>query len=268
MINAEIHGKVYQVCSEWGDITLGKFIELAEISIPEKLERSWIASAGLNVDGKKEKKAALKESEAANNAFTEADLVKFFPAYYGKVLTVLSEVPKKVVTNIHSDLRASFFEDWHKGFALSLIYSSPVTIAGKGVKLYHPEEIADFELEGETYHFPGSLKLYDELIPMANETVISFAEAADIDLAILDLRSQGVKRFPILMGIYCRKKGETYDEQMALKRAEWFKSAKMDTVWSLFFCIVRLMHISQNSIRMRLLNQVAQIGKATIEAVG
>ena len=161
MRTATIHGKKYQVCSEWEDITLDKFIELSEIPIPEKLERAWIASAGLNVDGKKQKKAALVEYEAANNAFTEADLVKFFPAYYGKVFAVLSEVPKKVVTNIHSDLRASFFEDWHKGFALSLIYSSPVTIVGKRVEQYVPQEVEKFKLEEEEYHFPESLKLYE-----------------------------------------------------------------------------------------------------------
>ena len=252
MIGWKIRGKVYQACSEWKDLTLEKFIELSQIEIPPKLERLWTASAQLDVDGKKAKLAAKAEYEATNDDMTERDLIKVFPEYYGKILNLLTDIPLDVIELLHGDVRTEMFDSTLRAFVLSLIYSHPIVIKNTDVEMYTPEPIEKFELGGEEYHFPKSLKLYDEIIPMADEKTITFAEAADIDLAIRELRSDGVIRFPLFMGIYCRKEGEVYSEKTALERAEKFKKADMSIVWALFFCTEQLTVNLQNSIRKSL----------------
>ena len=102
---------------------------------------------------------------------------------------------------------------------------------------------------------------------MANEKMVTFAEAADIDLAIRELRNDGVIRFPIFMGIYCRKEGEDYKESIALERAELFKKLDMSIAWSLFFCIVQLIATSQDYIQKYLRNHIQQIREQTQKAV-
>lgn len=267
MIGLDIRNKKYQACSGWKDLTLEKFIELSEIKIPEKLEQLWVASAELNTDDKKALKVAQKKYEAVSAGITQGDLIKFFPAYYGRVFEVLTDIPKAIISQISPDLRTTFFDDYMRGFVLSLIYSQPVISKNGAIELFQPEEITEFELDGKIYYFPKSLKLYDEIIPMADEEVISFAEAADIDLAIRDLRSEGIKRFPMFMGIYCREKDEKYSEADALRRAEIFKKCDMSVIWSLFFYTVQLTHTSRTSIETYLLQKVGVAGKAITEAV-
>ena len=268
MIPWKIRGQVYQACSEWEDITLEKFIELSTIEIPAKLERLWIASTQLNVDGKKAKKAANIEYEAANNDMVERDLIKIFPEYYGKILNLLTNIPPEVINELHGDVRTEMFDSTLRAFVLSLLYSHPIVIKKADVEMYTPPEIDKFKLDGEEYHFPKSLKLYGDVIPMANEKMITFAEAADIDLAIRELRSDGVVRFPLFMGIYCRKEGDVYDEKIALERAETFKKASMSVVWSLFFCIeqltVSLQSYIQKSLQSHVLKIREQIQKAAV----
>ena len=263
MIGWKVRGKTYQACSEWEDITLGKFIELSNIEIPVKLEKLWIASTRLNVDGKKAKKAANVEYEAANSNITERDLIKVFPDYYGKVLELLTDIPTDVINLLHGDVRTEMFDSTFRIFVLSLIYSHPVVIKDSEVEMYSPKEIDKFKIDNQEYHFPKSLKLYGDVIPMADEKMITFSEAADIDLAIRELRSDGVIRFPLFMGIYCRKNGEEYNEKIALERAEIFKKVDMSIVWALFFCIEQLTATSQNYIRTSLSNLVQKIREQT-----
>ncbi len=259
MIGWKVRGQVYQACSEWSDITLEKFIELSAIEIPKKLERLWMASAHLDVDGKKAKQAANVEYEAANADMTKRDLIKVFPEYYGKILELLTDIPPEVINEVHGDVRTEMFDSTLRAFVLSLIYSHPIVIKNTEVEMYTPPEIEKFKLDKEEYHFPKSIKLYGDVIPMADEKIITFAEAADIDLAIRELRSDGIIRFPLFMGIYCRKEGEVYDEKVALERAETFKKASMSVVWALFFCIEQLTVNSQNFIRKSLKSHVQKI---------
>jgi len=254
MRRVEIRGKWYQACSEWEDLTLEQFIKLSQIDVPAKLERLWIASSQLHVEDKKEKEKAQDEYKQANEAITERDYVKVFPEYYGKVIQELTEIPAKIVDLMHPDIRVDLFDNLLRGFVLSLVYSAPVIIKNNEADLYEPKDIKSFKIDGEKYYFPKSLRLYGDVIPMADEEVAPFAEAADIDLAIRELRRDGVLRFPLFMGIYCRKEGEQYEEKIALQRAEIFKKVDMSIVWSLFFCIVQLTRTSQTSIQKSLIH--------------
>lgn len=253
MIGVKIRGKKYQACNEWEDITLEKFINLSQITIPEKLEKLWIASSMLNTKVEKDKKHAEEEYDNAQKAITEKDYIKVFPEYYGEVIEQLTDIPKSIINLMHYDIRADLFDQLLRGFVLSLVYSAPLIMKDGSAILYEPAPIESFEMDGETFYFPKSLRLYGDVIPMADEDVAPFAEAADIDLAIRELRRDGVMRFPLFMGIYCRKEGELYSESVALSRAEKFKKVNMSIVWALFFCTDRLTVTLQNSIQRSLM---------------
>jgi len=246
VIEIEIKGKLYQVCNQWEDLTLKRFIELSEVPIPERLERLWIASANLNGQGNK--KLLEAEYEKAINEVSHEDLVKHFPAFYGKVIEVLSDIPAEIIDRIHGDLRTQLYDDHLSQFVLSLIYSAPVDKIGGKIDVYEPEPINSFKVFGEEFFFPKSLRLYNDIIPMAEEKTITFAEAADIDIAMNGLRTEGIKRLPVFMGIYCRKEGEEYDEQAAIRRQEVFLNVTMNIVWALFFYTVKLTYVSQSFI--------------------
>lgn len=253
MIDVKIRGTKYQACSGWEDITLEKFINISQIAIPEKLENLWIASSMLNTKIEKDKQHAQESYDNAQKAITEKDYLRVFPEYYGLVIEQLTDIPKSIIDMMHNDIRADMFDQLLRGFVLSLVYSAPLIMESGTAILYEPEPIESFEMDGEVFYFPKSLRLYGDVIPMADEDVAPFAEAADIDLAIRELRRDGVMRFPLFMGIYCRKEGEAYSEAVALSRAEKFKNVNMSVVWALFFCIVRLTATLQNSIQRSLM---------------
>ena len=252
MIGVTVRSTKYQACSEWEDLTLEQFIQLSKIDIPEKLERLWIASSQISTDVKKDKAEAEEEYKKATEAITEVDYLKVFPGYYGKVIELLTDIPPEVVNRMHNDIRVDMFDQLLRSFVLSLVYSAPLIMKDGEAKLYTPPETKSFKMGEAEFFFPKSLRLYGDVIPMADEDVASFAEAADIDLAVRELRRDGVLRFPLFMGIYCRKKGEVYEEKMALERADIFQKASMSIVWALFFCIVQLTHTSQSFIQKSL----------------
>ncbi len=235
MINIEIRSKKYRAYSEWSDITLDRFIELSKLAIPGKLENLWLAGSKIKSKDTKQKSIAEVQYKKAIEAITKDDMDSVFPAYYGKVIELLSEVPESEVKEINSKQRTELFENFMRGFVLSLTYSAPVEIKDGQVDMYEPPETTQFKLNRKLYLFPESLELYNESIPMADEKVITFAEASDIDLAIQDLRSEGINRLPMFMAIYCRRKGEEYNEKVALKRSVIFGKCNMDVVWTLFF---------------------------------
>lgn len=264
MLDIKIGNKVYQCYSNWDDLTLGEFIELSKIPIPEKLEALWVASAGING---KDKKAEAEYKKASDN-ITESDLIKAFPFYYGQVMELLTNIPKTVILRIHSNLRVEFFDGYLKQFVLTLIYSTPVDNYDGKIDIYKPEDISSLKIGKEEFLFPKSMHLYNDLIPMSEEKIISFAEAADIDLSLVGLKTEGISKLPVFMGIYCRKEGEEYDEKLALSRQELFKKSKMSEVWALFFYTVQLTHISQNFIQSYLQRQVDQLTQATTKKAG
>ena len=205
------------------------------------------------------KACAINKKNSLKESFDKARPV-------GKVIELLTDIPTDIIEYLHGDVRTEMFDSTLRPFVLSLIYSHPIVIKNTEVEMYTPDEVEKFELDGEEYNFPKSLKLYGDIIPMADEKIITFAEAADIDLAIRELRSDGVIRFPLFMGIYCRKEGEEYNEKVALERSELFKKASMSTVWALFFCIDQLTVSLQNYMQKYLRSHVQKIRDQTRKA--
>lgn len=241
MIELTIEREKYTGPSGWYDITLEQFIRVCGVPLPERLRALYVACSGLNETNAQRRPMAEKEYEKANGALTQRDLLKVFPEYYGKIIAILTTIPENVIDRLHHDVRTKIFDEWLRYVVLSAFMDYPVFYSTEGMVAYIPAETGSFELDGVEYLFPTTLKLYGGVYPMAEEAIITFAEAAEIEVAFHEMREQGVKRFPMFMALYCRPAGELYDEKTIMSRENIMQGVSMDKVWALFFCISRLL---------------------------
>lgn len=241
MIKLTIEGREYRAPADWSEITLRKFIAISSIEVPKRLASLYEASAALNDPDPQKKERNEARYESAVGALTEWDLVRRFPVYYGRVMSALADIPESFVRRIHHEPRTAFFDQYARYIILSTFYSVPVTIdPDEGVKPYEAPPIESFELSGQKFFLPKSLRVVGEDIPLGRETAITFAEAADLDVALSRMRNGAAKNIPLFCAVYCRPEGEVYDEEGLLKRAELFEDLTMDTAWTVFFCIAAL----------------------------
>jgi hypothetical protein len=256
MIQIDHEGKQYTGRTEWGDITLAQFIELSKIPIPEKLRAYFIGLGQLS---------DLPESEKAYTdalaAITETDWLKNFPKYYGEVFSVLTDMPKEAIDTINGETRSEMFERFFRHFIMTLCYDIPMMTEDGKQKEYIAPKMDSFDIEGETFYFPKSLRIMGADVPMAGEDVVTFSEGADIELAIRSLAQEGLEKFPMFMAVYCRKEGEKYSEDVVMSREELFLKTPMDAVWSLFFYTEELTLTSTLTI-LQSLNRVSQAARS------
>jgi hypothetical protein len=236
MLRLEFEEGVYEGPENWSEVTLGQFIELCNVKIPEKLRALWVASAKDDDD----------EYQKVSDQIGVPEVEKIFPEYYGKMMALLTTIPGDVIERIHGPAREQFF-NLHLRY---LIYSSfaryPVHVVDGKLEMYDPDPVEKFELDGVEYYLPKSLKVYGEVIPMGKEQAITFAEASDIEVALREMAEGAANRLPMFVAIYCREKGKKYDEDETLRRAEKFNELGMDHVWRVFFCIYRQLTRLQN----------------------
>jgi len=226
MIALKIENKKYKAVNEWRELSLKKFIEVSKVPIPDKLKQLYETSLD-----KSEK--AYTDTLAAIN---ENDINKDFPAYYSTIIELLSDIPNEIIQRIDEELISSFFNQHLKHFTASLIYNTPLVLIDGVLNPYQPEQITKFKLGEDDYYFPKSPKIMGETVLMADEPIISFIEAADLDLSIKGL-TEGSANLDLFMSIYSRRFNEIYDQKTVLSRADVFLACTMDLVWSLFFCI-------------------------------
>ena len=240
MIRIELDNKWYELPEGWDDLTLQQFIDVCEIGIPDKLQSIWETTAKLGgAEEGKQREVAEAEYNHAFDQITFEDNVKNFPEYYGKVLESISDIPTDIIDLIHHEPRTDFFDQYIKYIVLSSFTLYPLVNSDKGFIPYEPEGPGYVEILGEKYLMPTTLKLFGEKQELANEPIVSFAEASAIELAWDGLKNKGVNQLPMFCSIYLRKKDEKYIESVAIERVELFKSMSMKEVWTLFFCIAK-----------------------------
>lgn len=264
MISVRANDKVFDLISDWSEVSLADFIELSKIEIPDKLLRLYQASAKMNTSSERQKNIAKREWDAVNEEITEQDLIKSFPEYYGRVISLLSTMPEDIIDLLTGEQRTILFDNYFRQFVLSLFMNYPLKQTGSEMELYDPPKITRFKLNKEEYLFPANLMVGGTEIPLGTEPIISFAEAADIDLAIRGLSQGGASQFPLFMSVYCRKEGEEYNQISTLKRQDEFLDAKMDVVWSLFFYTEKRIHVLSSSIASYLNPILTEAGRGVI----
>jgi hypothetical protein len=231
MITITINKKRFKGVYSWDDVTLSQFCDLAAINMPEGYESFIIADGKFSTE-------TLAEYIKAVSKITDKQLTNDFPAYYRKVIKCLSNIPERVIQSLPEDKVNDLYEYYFKPFVVSLLYNVPVIHFMGQITQYEPKKVSKFRIGLNTYYLPQSLELNGQSIPLANEPIISYSEASDIFRGMKVGRND-VKRLALFMAIYCRKKGEQYDERKALERQEQMMRCKMSVVWSVFFYTVQ-----------------------------
>lgn len=227
MIRIRIGKKKYKGIYRWDDITLRQFCDLAAIPIPAKYEEYIIADGKYNSETKDQYLEIVK-------SITDEDLHDVFPAYYISVIKVLTNIPDNIIHALSVEKITDLYESYFQPFVLSLLYHAPVVSFMGKTKEYIPPDIKMFRIGLNFYYLPQTVNILDQDIPLADEPIIAYTEASDIFRG-MKVSKEDVKRLALFMAIYCRKKGEEYDEKKTLERKELFMNATMDVVWQVFF---------------------------------
>ena len=257
MITLTIDEKEFKAPQDWGEITLGKFIQLCNIPIPEKLRNLWIASGGDD-----------------DEAYTEADKVigveetsKVFPDYFGKVMGCLTDIPQEIIDRVDGALREQFFNSHLRHFIYSIFAPYPVHLVDGQLEMYDPPYQTSFILNGATYYLPRDLKVYGDTIPLGRENAITFTEASDIEVALRNMAEGAADRLPMFVAIYCRPEETEYTEEGTLEREKLFLDLPMEEVWRVFFCIFRQLGKYQNYIQ-EYSKRVAEVLPGRLQLLG
>ena len=232
MIRITINGKKkYKGIYSWNDLTLAKFCDLAAIPMPEGYEAYILADGKYTIENIQEYIDAVAE-------ITEKQLNEDFPIYYRRVIEVLTNIPYKEIALMSTQQVNDLYEIYFKPFVASLLYHSPVIHFMGQIKAYEPEKIKSFRLGFNRFYLPETVNIMGQDVPLAKEPIITYTEASDIFRG-MKISRDDVKNLALFMSIYCRKKGEEYDERKALERQELMMKARMNVVWSVFFYTVR-----------------------------
>lgn len=243
MIKITINGRKYTGVYSWEDISLSKYCELARIPIPEGYENFIMADGKFSIDNQE----SVDEYVKVVTEITEQQLKTDFPIYYRKVITCLSDVPNDLV--IPDDKVNDLYEWYFKPFVVSLLYHTPLIHFYGQLKQYEPSVMRSFDVAGDTFYLPEVVNILGQDMPLANEPIVTFVEASDIFRG-MKLTKDDINKLALFMAIYCRKKGEAYDERIVVERKELFMTAPMSVVWSVFFCIIRRLPDYTNCFRL------------------
>jgi len=242
MIRITIGKKKYKGVYSWNDITLERFSQLASIPMPEGYEAFIRADGKFSIEN-------LDQWLDEVSKLTDKQLKEDFPEYYRQVVNCLTNIPAKTIRTMTDEQIGEVYEYYFKPFVLSIIYHTPVMYFLGQFTDYTPESIKKFRIGLHWYHVPKSLVYQGQEFPLADESIMTYSDASDI---FRDMKmSQGdVNRLALFMAIYCRRKGEEYNDRIALERHEKFKKLPMSVVWSVFFYTLRRLHFSMIIIKL------------------
>ena len=167
MIKLTIEGRDYSVPSDWSELTLDKFIEICDIKVPKKLATLYETSSALSEKDPEKLKLAQARYDQASSDITEWDLIRRFPAYYGRVIKTLG-IPDSIVNRIHHEPRTAFFNQYLNYIVMSTFLETPVALNDELATIpYMPPEMETFTFNKKKYALPKSLHLMGEDIPLA-----------------------------------------------------------------------------------------------------
>ena len=204
MLHVTIKKTAYQIATDWSDITIKQAIRLLEVEPPERLVK--LITTGVD------------ES-------TTADLMKGYPDYFGRVLSVLSDIPPEVIDHLHSGDRTGLYASHLRHLLPELMAMAPAYVQTR----------ESFDFLGTTFYLPTSAKVFGKELPFYSQDALTFTEMADLMLAVQSITTDGLKSAPMLVAVTCRQEGRPYNEAEAVQWAERFGDLPMNIFWSVFF---------------------------------
>lgn len=227
MLNVTIDKKKYKIrginsikgelAPDWSEITLNKAIELKkyiDTDCPEVLTNYY---------------EELTKDEKYEIELSEKERIKTLPEFYGGVLSILSNIPKEVVDRILWEQRTHLFNQYLNYFVIHLIYTD---------NTLKPYPNKYFTHNGTNYYLPKAEEALGTMIEAYETHMVEFAEASDVQVAMGEVIGGNIEGLKTMIAIYCRPKGEEYDEKKALERAASFGDLTMDIALGVFFCIL------------------------------
>jgi hypothetical protein len=209
----------------WDQLTLKEADQIEKLKVPERLYNYY------------------KDTYEGKNPewiYDIEEVIEIFPEYYGKVLEIMTDIPKDILSKINAIDRTDFFDEYCRPMVLDLIGREPQTYQTKG--------ITSFIFKDIEYLFPENLKILEMNLPADSACALEFTESSAIITAWAK-SEKGWDSWGLVTAIYCRPKGEKYDKKIVTQRAIEFQDLTMDVILELFFYIVRSLNLYQNDIR-------------------
>ncbi len=262
MVGLTIDKRDFNLRTEWAEITLDMGIKIAHLKakMPEKLLEAYELMAGLTEDSE-----PLPDIE---DSLTEREKTRTLPEFYGKVISILGDIPAKVMTRCMAEDRTYIYTNFCEKIMFGLLYFpsdyEPKLITefdldigrvfdkeGKELKKKYKKQIVKVYLPKSGYGLPDP-ETGDDEIPMGEEQAVVFTEAADLEFFSREMGSGKFDYAANVCAIMARPKAEEYEEKTSLARAPHFRHIDMGTVWEVFFCFTVHSIISKGYTRISL----------------
>lgn len=231
MLIFRVNGTDYKAVEKWEELTLETALQVLAIPIPENLKLIY---EGTEVEPSTE------------------DKLKHFPTYYGEVLKVLTDIPEQIIDNIYSEDREEAYKTIER-LVIGLHFAPDYEV--KGIK--------SFKIEDEVCELPTHKVLLGQEKPFSDCEAIEFVESTDLRIRGAKLEEGEYKYAPEFIAILCRPKGEKYNEEVCMKRAESMKKLTMDIVFEVFFCTIkRFSLLRKHTVTSSLLQGLRSVRKS------
>lgn len=215
--------KRYHVRDTWSDVTLSDAIAIHGMfgDMPNKVREVYISILEGDVDAARDIYMGL----------TDEEMNKVFPDWYAAVIAALSDIPLEVLLKTDAMQRTSLYT----------IHLEPLVVALMRAPGDYPvKEIKHFDHHGVRYYLPEKgMVLGGDGLPGVKLTAVQYAQSADLMARLVEMDRGGWALMANVISILCLPKGEKYDEQTSLKRADVFEDLPMSVVWEVYFFIYR-----------------------------
>ena len=251
MYHLTVNSKDAKLIQYWNEMTLSRADKVYKIMdhMPDKLKEIYQATLREQTPQTKTKLAKLYRK------LTTKETTKKFPEFYGKIICALSNISNKEMKYVLHDSRTHIYQ-------LTLengVSCESVVMGLLGFPYDHDiKPIKNFKWRGETLELPVYKTQFGTEIPMAEEQIITFAEATDLQIFGEQMAEGKYKVMSNIISILCRPKDEEYDEEKSLERAKTMMKLPMDIVWEVFFCTVKQFDMLQRCTWIYLAEEVSK----------
>lgn len=222
-------GQEYNFVYMWEDLTLAKAQKVSHLKadVPDK----YIEAQRSRIKGK-EITAIKILSELSKEDQKTVLLI------YRRAIELLSDIPKKLILLFSEEQIRDIFDKYVYHIVMG-IWVFPYSQTSAYVKYVSHR--------GKKYYLPESKIIFDKVVPMADVSIYEFTESADLQISASKEIGREFDYMANIISILARPKGEKYDEQKSLKRAEIFQDISMDKAWTIFFMLTQTIQYIKES---------------------
>jgi len=274
MILFKINNINYKIFEHWREMPLSIGCAIHTLcfnEMPSKIKDIYSIITGTSDD---------KEKQLVEwyNSITDEEMIKTFPAFYGKVIKLLTDIPEDVIAQIKSADRDVFYKQYCEKFVFGIIYA-PTDFDAVGIKSFKHKDLPELFL-------PITKSVMGVDKPMFDRTAIEFTESADLEIFSKQMaggkfevaaniisilcrpiipnkpmepfdriytshgvprKLTGKERMALIVN-YPRTIIEPYNEDVCLERAKQLADVPMNIVFEVFFCLAKLIPSSSQTM--------------------